>query len=78
MKPKPSFKFYLTNTTLWLTYLIVGSMLVSSFVVDASANASENTSTSANANNNSNPSSYSEEIDYNAVQSGNLFFKSKY
>ena len=33
MTPKPSFKHYLTGSALWLTYLIVGSMLVSSFVV---------------------------------------------
>ncbi|MEW6998499.1 marine proteobacterial sortase target protein [Colwelliaceae bacterium BS250] len=69
MTSKPSLKFYITNTTLWLTYLVVGSMLVSSFVVYANPNVS----TSANTNSNS----YSEKIDYNAVQSGSLFFKSE-
>ncbi|WOH37254.1 marine proteobacterial sortase target protein [Thalassotalea fonticola] len=67
MTPKPSFKFYLTSSALWFTYLVVGFMLVSSFIVYA------------NTTPNSSPSStqYSEKIDYNAVESGSLFLKSE-
>ncbi|WNC71550.1 marine proteobacterial sortase target protein [Thalassotalea psychrophila] len=67
MTPKPLLKYYLTSTALWLTYLVVGSMLVSCFVVYASANTTANSSSTQ----------YSEKIDYSAVESGSLFLKSE-